>query len=171
MKISAITQKLSEYDLFKFTENQLVREILEAFGLVKKYKHHARDFYFDVLFSIYKCPACGGQLKMTEENNCFCACGNVIDPTLAFQKSACCGAGLVRKTFHYICLTCRKTVPSRFLFDERVFDKVYFREMMRKSRKRKNPKPKKGNEAKITIDVLFLFLRKPTSSRSNRSQR
>ena len=140
MKTNAITHKLSKYDLFQFTKNQLVREIIEALGLVKKYKHRARNFYFDVLFSIFKCPACGGQLKMTEENNCSCACGNVFDPTLAFQKSACCGAGIVRKTFHYACSKCYKSIPSRFIFDERVFDKAYFREMMRESRERKKKK-------------------------------
>ena len=133
MKTNAITHKLSKYDLFQFTKNQLVREIIEALGRVKKYKHRARNFYFDVLFSIYKCPACGGQLKMTEENNCSCACGNVFDPTLAFQKSACCGAGIVRKTFHYACSKCRKSTPSRFIFDERVFDKAYFRKKEKRS--------------------------------------
>ena len=140
MNINTITQKLPEYSLLQFTENQLVREIIGALSLVKKYKHRARTYYFDVLFSIYKCPACGGQLKMTEENCCSCSCGNVFDPTLAFQKSACCRAGLMRKTFHYVCLKCLKTVPSHFLFDERVFDKAYFQEMMRQSRKRKKIK-------------------------------
>jgi hypothetical protein len=43
---------------------------------------------------------------------------------------------LVRKTFHYACSRCGKVVPSRFLFDERVFDKAYFREMMQTSRER-----------------------------------
>jgi len=140
MKINTITQKLSECSLLQFTENQLVREIIGALSLVKKYKHRARTYYFDVLFSIYKCPACGGQLKMTEENCCSCSCENVFDPTLAFQKSACCRAGLMRKTFHYVCLKCLKPVPSRFFFDERVFDKAYFREMMRESRERKKKK-------------------------------
>jgi hypothetical protein len=131
---------LSEDKLFQFVKNQLVRKIIEAYGLVKKYKHRARHYYFDVLFSIHRCPACGGHLKITGESNCSCSCGNVFDPTLAFQKSACCGAGLIRKTFHYACARCNKTIASRFLFDEKVFDKQYFREMMRESRQRKKKK-------------------------------
>ena len=124
----------------KFSGNELVREIIDALGLVSEYKHHARSYYFDVLFSIYRCPSCGGKLKMTEENLCTCCCGNVLDPTLTFQKSPCCGVELIRKTFHYDCSMCRKTVPSRFLFDERIFDKTYFRDMMRESRGRKKIK-------------------------------
>ncbi len=57
-------------------------------------------------------------------------------PTIAFQQSLCCGAGLVRKTFYYACSKCNKTVPSRFIFDEKLFDATYFREMMRESREK-----------------------------------
>ena len=77
---------------------------------------------------------------MTGTSQCSCSCGNVFDPTLAFQKSACCSAGLVRKTFHYACAKCHKSIPSRFIFDEKIFDKAYFREMMRESRERKKKK-------------------------------
>jgi hypothetical protein len=49
---------------------------------------------------------------------------------------------LVRKTYHYVCSHCQKTVPSRFLFDEKVFDKAYFQEMMRESRQRAKKKKK-----------------------------
>ena len=73
---------------------------------------------------------------MTGQSQCSCSCGNTLDPTLSFQKSTCCGARLVRKTFHYACSCCHNTVPSRFLFDEKLFDKAYFQEMMRDSRER-----------------------------------
>ncbi|MDY6839474.1 MAG: hypothetical protein SWH78_16030 [Thermodesulfobacteriota bacterium] len=42
----------------------------------------------------------------------------------------------MRRTFHYACSKCGRTVPSRFLFDERIFDKAYFRDMVRDSRAR-----------------------------------
>ena len=77
---------------------------------------------------------------MTGPSQCSCACGNVFDPTIAFQQSPCCGAKLIRKTFHYACARCHETVPSRFLFDERLFDPVYFREMMREARARAKKK-------------------------------
>jgi len=77
---------------------------------------------------------------MTGQSRCSCSRSHTFDPTLAFQKSNCCEAGLLRKTFHYACSKCGRTVPSRFLFDERIFDKTYFREMMRESRARANRK-------------------------------
>ena len=41
-----------------------------------------------------------------------------------------------KKTFHYACSKCGKVVPSRFLFDERLFDSEYFQKAMRESRER-----------------------------------
>ena len=73
---------------------------------------------------------------MTGPSQCTCPCGKVFDPTLVFQKSHCCNANLIRKTFHYACSRCHQTVPSRFLFDERLFNSAYFREMMKESRAR-----------------------------------
>lgn len=73
---------------------------------------------------------------MTGQSQCSCRCGNTLDPTISFQKSGCCGAKLTRKTFHYACSQCNQVVPSWFIFDERVFDSDYFREMMRESRAR-----------------------------------
>jgi hypothetical protein len=73
---------------------------------------------------------------MTGGSLCSCSCGHSFDPTLEFQKSACCGTRLVRKTFHYACSRCNEVVPSHFLFDERVFDKEYFQEMMQEHRRR-----------------------------------
>ena len=82
---------------------------------------------------------------MVGPSQCGCSCGNVFDPTLAFQKSSCCDARLVRKTFHYACSRCHQTVPSRFLFDERLFDRDYFRAMMRESRDRDRRKREEIN--------------------------
>jgi hypothetical protein len=121
-------------------DNPLIRKICGVMGRVKSFKAQARQFYFDVILSSFSCPVCGGRLKMSGTSQCSCGCGKVLDPTLAFQKSSCCSAGLVRKTFHYVCSGCHKTVASRFLFDERVFDRTYFKQMMRESRQRAKKK-------------------------------
>jgi hypothetical protein len=71
---------------------------------------------------------------MTGISQCSCDNGHTLDPTLAFQKSSCCGGSLLRKTAHYACSCCNKIVPSRFLFDERIFDQAYFCQMMQKHR-------------------------------------
>jgi hypothetical protein len=124
----------------KLCDNHLLNKLSGILSCITDYKKRVRQFYFEVVLSSFSCPACGGQLHMIGNSECSCSCGNAFDPTLAFQKSACCGAGLIRKTFHYACSKCRKSNPSRFIFDERVFDKAYFREMMRESRERKKKK-------------------------------
>lgn len=116
--------------------NHLVKALISVLGRFAEFKERARDFYFEVLLSQYRCPKCGGRVRMTGQSECACACGNTFDPTVTFQKSPCCGTDLRRKTHHYACSRCNKTVPSRFLFDEQLFDKDYFREMMRNSRDR-----------------------------------
>jgi len=40
------------------------------------------------------------------------------------------------KDLSLCCSRCHQTVQSRFLFDERIFDAAYFREMMKESRAR-----------------------------------
>jgi hypothetical protein len=118
----------------KLLDNPLIREIKPVLGRVAGFKKRAREYYFEVVLSCHKCPACDGRLQMTSQSQCSCVCGKVFDPTLAFQKSPCCSARLVRKTFHYACSRCNKGVPSRFLFDEKLFDATYFREAMREFR-------------------------------------
>jgi len=122
------------------SRNPLVKAIWRVFYRIKVFKEQVRDFYYDVILSAYPCPKCGDRLKMIGQSKCSCSCGNVLDPTIAFQKSSCCNACLVRKTFHYACSKCNKTVPSWFLFDEKLFDNVYFQEMMQESRKRAKSK-------------------------------
>jgi hypothetical protein len=119
-----------------FFQNPLVHSIRGVLEKITDFKEKARSFYFEVILSQHQCPLCHGKLNMTGQSQCTCSCGNVFDPTLTFQKSRCCGAGLLRRTFHYVCSRCRKVVPSRFLFDERLFDRAYFKEMMRESRER-----------------------------------
>lgn len=116
--------------------HSLVHEIDTILDFVDTYKERAKDFYFQVLLSQRSCPTCGEGLHMTGTSECSCRSGHTLDPTIAFQLSDCCQARLVRKTFHYSCSGCQRTVPSQFLFDERVFDADYFREMMREHRER-----------------------------------
>ena len=114
--------------------NPIVYQINGILEYVNAYKERVRDFYFQVLLSQHACPTCGDALHMTGISECSCRSGHIFDPTVAFQPSPCCQARLIRKTIHYACSRCHKTVPSRFLFDERVFDAEYFREMMREHR-------------------------------------
>jgi hypothetical protein len=124
----------------RFFQNPLIRSIKGVLGRVTHFKEKARSFYFEVILSQYQCPVCGGTLRMIGQSQCSCSCGNSFDPTLAFQKSTCCGVRLVKKTFHYVCSRCNESVSSRFLFDERVFDRKYFKDMMRESRRKAKEK-------------------------------
>ena len=120
----------------KRVSSPLVSAVIRILKRVDDFKKLAREFYFDVVLSAHQCPRCGGRIEMTGKSECSCVCGNIFDPTIAFQQSHCCGKPLVRKPRHYICPGCQKSVPSMFLFDEKLFDKAYFREMVRNSRSR-----------------------------------
>ena len=105
--------------------------------LVHEYKNDVKDFYYDVILSKYSCPTCHGKLTMAGTSRTKCMlCNQILDPTLVFQESSCCGEKLILKYSHYACSHCNKTIPSKFLFDERIIDKSYFREMMKESRDR-----------------------------------
>lgn len=118
------------------SHNPLLIGIGDIIGRVEKFKARARSFYYEVVLFPHKCPQCDGFLSMTGLSECACFHGHVCDPTITFQISACCRAKLVKKTFHYACSSCQRTIQSRFLFDERIFDTDYFREMMQESRRR-----------------------------------
>lgn len=125
-------------------DNHIVNPLLMGMhrvqGQVDNYRRRARSYYFDVVLSTVQCPNCHGRLEMTGQSQCRCQRGHVFDPTMEFQNSPCCGAKLQRKTFHYACSQCGKTVQSRFIFNERLFDKAYFKQMMRDCRERKKRK-------------------------------
>jgi hypothetical protein len=142
--------------------NELIVGLHQVLDRLEDYRERARSFFFEVVLSPYECPVCGGRLKMTGTSECKCACGNILDPTIAFQKSHCCGDNLVRKTFHYACRKCDKTTPSRFLFDETLFDAGYFRDMMRKSRE-------KSHKKKEAIRQLLAQSRSNTTSNPGRT--
>ena len=101
---------------------------------------NTKDLYFEALFSIYKCPICSAKLKMIQHSQCSCNNGHIFDPTITFQKSNCCNARLTLKTYHYRCTSCKKIVPSRFLFGEQLYNRKYFAEMMQKARQRSRRK-------------------------------
>jgi len=124
----------------RLNSNPLVKSICQVLCRVSDFKDLVKAFYFEVIFSSYQCPVCGGRLQMIGPSQCSCPYSHVLDPTLTFQQSPCCNAKLVRKTFHYACSRCHQTVASKFLFDERMFDKAYFREMMQESRDRARKK-------------------------------
>jgi len=104
---------------------------------IKNYKKSAKDYYFEVLFNKFRCPQCAGVLRIIGPSTALCECGFIVDPTIEFQKSNCCNKSLVKKICHYACSKCGKTVRSLFLFNERLFDSLYFSEMVAKSRRQK----------------------------------
>lgn len=115
-----------------------VAELSVFLGIVVAYHEHARSFYYNVLFADHHCPECNGRLESAGPSKGICtSCGYRIDPTLHFQRSSCCQAALIRHRLHYGCRQCGATVPSRFLFDERIFDAGYFRERVSASRARR----------------------------------
>lgn len=117
--------------------NPLLVALARVEKRIERFKAEARDFYLKVMLSVHTCEQCGGGLEMIGRSQCVCrACEARVDPTTAFQRSLCCGAVLVRKRTHYACSGCGRIAPSRFLFNERLFDEDYFREMMRSSRER-----------------------------------
>jgi len=140
------------------SSNPLIKSIGQVLCRVSNFKELVKAYYFEVILYLYRCPACDGQLQMTGPSRCSCSSGHTFDPTLEFQQSPCCSAKLVRKTFHYACSRCHQTVPSRFLFDERLFDKAYFKQMMEEARTRQR---KKREELKLLLassrsDTLLL---------------
>ena len=159
MELKAERQSFCHLIQESLKSNPLIKSIGQVLCRVSVFKELAREYYFEVLLSSYRCPECNGRLQMTGQSQCACPCGKTFDPTLVFQQSPCCNDKLVRKTFHYACSRCHKTVPSRFLFDERLFDKVYFKEMMQESRDRARKKREEVGRllAESRSDTLILL--------------
>lgn len=145
------TKSHESWDLLvqdRLINNPLLLGIINAIRRVEAFKSLVRDFYFEVLLSVHACPRCGGRLRMASQSQCTCKCGLVLDPTLEFQRSHCCDARLIRRVCHYTCSTCGQVIPSKFLFDERLFDTEYFRQKMAESR---------GNRQKKREEVRLLL--------------
>jgi len=106
---------------------------------VAEYRGKAKELFYEVMLFQKECPSCGNtDLVMTQDSHCHCRhCQAELDPTMQFQTCPDCDHALILKVYHYWCPSCRHAVRSLFSFDERVFNKEYFREMMRESRQRK----------------------------------
>ena len=119
-------------------ENVLLSEVERVLRRVSVYREKAKEFYLRVLLNGHRCPRCGETLSADGPGRCVCPSGHSLDPTLAFQHSPCCHALLRKRICHYACGRCGRSVPSRFLFDERIFDAAYFRDRMRQSREERS---------------------------------
>ena len=115
--------------------NPLLADADRVLLAVDQLKSRARKFYHAVQLSRHRCPNCDGALRMTGPSQCSCTGGHSFDPTLYFQRCACQHAAPLRqRQRHYACVACGRTVPSDFLFDERLTDAAYFRDRMREHR-------------------------------------
>ena len=110
--------------------------------LLKKLREKIKSLYYRAVLFAKPCPNCKApDLIMIRDSWCKCqSCGHESDPTLEFQICPDCRARLKRRIFHYWCEKCQKRVKSTYCFDAKVFDAVYFREMMKDSRQRKQQK-------------------------------
>ena len=120
--------------------NPLLTDIETVRQRIEVLKTRVRELYFDVLMGLHPCPECGSKMHMTGPSQCACVCGISLDPTVAFQRSRCCGAALVKRRCHYACSSCGAVEPSKFLFDERLFEPDYFRQRMRLRRQERKRK-------------------------------
>lgn len=117
-------------------DHPLLTQMQAIDSAISSFRGNAKKFYFEALASRYSCPACGNRFELSGRAEAVCTCGISFDPTLQFQKSRCCDAILTKRILHYACSACGQTVPSRFFFDEQLFDPEYFREHVRQSRER-----------------------------------
>lgn len=117
-------------------------------GAVDRLRAKARQLYYAVILMAHRCPQCGGDLRMTGESRCRClTCGGIFDPTLEYQRCPDCGGSLRLRVCRYHCTACGADVPSRFVFDGRVFDAEYFRHAMIRCRQRKREQREQLREA------------------------
>ena len=126
--------------------NLLVTGIGEIRSFVQKFKERVKAYYFDILSTRYSCPKCARRVNLTDSSEVSCICGLSFDPTIEFQRSTCCLAGLKRKNLHYVCSVCGKITPSIFLFDEKTFDPEYFKERMQAFRENERKRKQEARE-------------------------
>jgi DNA-directed RNA polymerase subunit RPC12/RpoP len=140
-------------------DHPLLTQMQAIDSAVSSFRTHAKKFYFQALASRYSCPACGDRFELSGRAEAVCACGISFDPTLQFQKSRCCDAILTKRNVHYACSACNRIIPSRFLFDEKLFDQEYFRERMRITRERRQRQEALMREMRriVRSDVLIFL--------------
>lgn len=110
--------------------------------LIEKIREKLKNLYYRAVLFAKLCPECGTpDLVMVKDSWCRCeSCRHEFDPTIQFQICPTCRGALTRRIYHYWCEKCRKKTTSLYCFDAKVFDAVYFREMMNESRQRKKQK-------------------------------
>ena len=119
-------------------QNPLIGAIKKVRERIADLRSRTRQFLHAVMLFQKNCPQCEATgLIMQRDSWCSCgSCGVEFDPTLQFQECPDCGSALQKKTFRYWCPKCSHPVVSLYCFEAKVFDAVYFREMMRESRRR-----------------------------------
>jgi len=123
---------------YSMDRTQIIERALGLAQAVAGFVAGARQFFHAVMLYGHRCPRCGGSLQMEREGQCRCrGCGDIFDPTAAFQRCPACGGSARLRIRRYECVTCHTEVVSRFLFDGRVFDAAYFRQKMAEYRRRK----------------------------------
>ncbi len=124
---------------WKWGDNELIVGAIEVSRRVESLRERVWEFLYRLMLFQRPCLHCGAmRLVMLRDGECRCdECGAIFDPTIAFQRCGNCGEGLTLKRCHYWCTQCGEVVTSLFKFDERVYDREYFRERMRESRERK----------------------------------
>ncbi|MEX2389224.1 MAG: hypothetical protein WD534_15205 [Phycisphaeraceae bacterium] len=135
--------------------DELERLLTAVAGLVS----HARQLFYELSLAGLACPSCNGPLVMVREGRCRCRqCGKHLDPTFQFQRCPACNGRLALRVCRYRCRRCGQDVPSRFLFDGKVFDADYFRQKMAASRQRRNTEKRTRREAAVLArsDALVL---------------
>ena len=124
-------------------------------GLVRR----ARQLFYELALAGLACPSCSGPLVMIREGRCQCRrCGKHLDPTLQFQRCPACHGRLALRICRYRCRRCGQDVPSRFLFDGKVFDADYFRQRMAESRNRHRHQRTQRREAAVATRSNELVL-------------
>ena len=129
---------------------ELVRMAFALSEALKAFAGRARTLFYAVMLLGYACPQCAGHLSMTGESRCRCnECGHVLDLTSTFQRCPECGGRVVLRVCRYRCRRCGDDVPSRFVFDGRVFDAEYFRTKMAESRYRRTQRRERASRLAI----------------------
>jgi hypothetical protein len=126
--------------------NPLMMGIEEIRSFVQKFGERVKAYYFYILSTRYSCPKCARRINLTDSSQTSCICGLSFDPTIEFQRSTCCLAGLKRKNLHYTCSACGKITPSIFLFDEKTFDPEYFKGRMQAFRENERKRKQEARE-------------------------
>jgi len=115
----------------------IIAMAFELARAVEALYEHTRRYYYEVMLSGHSCPTCGGTLTMVGESDCRCTtCAYRFDPTVVFQRCPACDGTPRLRICRYQCGRCGRDIPSRFVFDARVFDREYFRLRMAESRER-----------------------------------